>query len=213
MKLSQAKRDQVVRNVRNGSHYRMERMERGKVRIYSLELFPTGLLIPKPTPTVVEPDLEVVLIGPYVEGMTVEGKPTKSRKVYEKELLARERELAELRVTYEELPRSGVGALSRGSWANKVKAAETRVRTLKTGLGFVPSSSQQAVAIVDEEPRFSRGQKVQVPSGRLGLVMGLQPMGDTIYASVKTVFQGATVEASLPCEVLRDAQQSRLCTI
>lgn len=213
MKLVSAQPGQVVRNVNNGSHYRFERQERSKVRIWPLELFPNGLLIPKPTPTTIEPDLEVLSLGMWYEGMTVEGQPTRSRRVYEKELVRRERELPELRAQYEALPRSGTGEQSRGSFANRVKYCEMRIEVLKRGLGFTNATPVRATELPDELPSLSRGDLVQVPSGRPAKVLGFQAMGDQTYVKIKTMFQGAALEAALPCEVLRDWSQASLCTV
>lgn len=212
MKLSTVQAGQVVRNTKNGSHYRFERIERGRARIFPLELFPTGLLLAKSTPTIVDGDIDVVVIGPWVEDMVVEGPPTHSRKVYEKELLREQIRLVELRAAYDELPSSGKGTLSRGSWANKVKNCAMRVDMLQRGLGFVATTTVTATVETMATPLFDRGQLVQAPSGRIGKVMSLMPMGDTTYATVATMFQGQRIEANLPCEVLRDAQRSRLCS-
>lgn len=212
MKLATVQPGQVVRNTKNGNHYRFERIERGRARIFPLELFPTGLLLAKSTPTIVDGDIEVVLVGPWIENMVVEGAPTRSRKVYEKELLRKQILLVELRSDYDALPSSGIGVVSRGSWANKVKNCAIRVDMLQRGLGFVPTTTATVAVEFTATPQFSRGQLVQAPSGRIGKVMKLIPMGDTTYAKVATVFRGHRIEANLPCEVLRDAQQSRLCS-
>lgn len=212
MKISSAQTGQVVRNTRNSSHYRFERMERGKARIFPLELFPTGLLLAKSTPTLVEPDLDVVTVGAWHEDMVVAGTPKHSRKVYERELLREQQRLIELYAQYEQLPSSGKGKLSRGSWANKIKSCEIRVKMLERGLGFVPTEAITATVEPTVAPRFIRGGLVQVPSGLIARVEGLKPMGDTTYATVTTIFRGNRVQAALPCEVLRDAQVSRLCS-
>ncbi len=212
MKLSTAQPGQVVRNTKNGSFYRFERIERSRARIFPLELFPTGLLLAKSTPTLVDGDIDVAVIGAWIEDMVVEGSPTHSRKVYEKELICEQIRLVELRVAYAELPPSGTGKFSRGSWANKVKNCAMRVDMLQRGLGFVPTTTATVTVESTALPLFARNQLVQVPSGRIAKVMKLVPMGDTTYARVATVFNGARVEASLPCEVLRSAQLSRLCS-
>lgn len=214
LKLVTAAPGQVVRNANNGSHYRFEgRLEHGKARIFPLELFPNGLLIAKPTPTTVEGDIEVIVVGIWTEDLVVEGKPDKSRRVYEKELLRLEGELPELERQYEELPRSGTGKSSRGSHANKVKNVRMRIATLKRGLGFVDSSQMVHTAVETSELAYECDDLVQVPSGRIAKVTGFQPMGDQTYVQVITLFSGAAVRAALPCEVLRPAHEARLCTI
>jgi hypothetical protein len=213
MKLASARSGHVVRNTKNGSHYRFERLERGKARIFPLELFPNGLLIAKPTPTLVEPDLDVLAVGAWVEGMVVEGAPSHSRRVYENELVRLEGEIVVLRAEYEALPKGGTGKQSRGSFANKVKNVERRIATLKQGLGFVEGRRIHTAAVVVASADFERGQLVQVPSGRPAKVMGFQAMGDSTYVKVKTMFKGAPVMAALPGEVLRDWSQSSLCTV
>lgn len=212
MKLASAQAGQVVRNVKNGSHYRFERLERGKVRIWPLELFPNGRLIVKPTPTLVEADIEVVFIAPWSDDLVVEGKPSKSRAVYERQLIARERELLELRAEYDRLPKSGKGHASRGSFANKVKSAEIRVRTLKLGLGF---TGRKAVhePTVPLDSSYQPGEVVQVPSGRMAVIVSFAPMGDTIYAMIRMRIRGSIVETGVPYEILRPQSQSRLCTV
>lgn len=212
MKLSTVQSGQVVRNTKNGSHYRFERIERGKARIFPLELFPTGLLLSKSTPTLVDGDIDVVVIGPWIEDMVVEGTPTHSRSVYERELLRKQICLVELRDAYDALPSNGKGRQSRGSWQNKVKNCAMRVDMLQRGLGFVPTTAATVTVEATDVAAFSRGQLVQAPSGRIAKIIKLTPMGNTMYAKVATVFRGARIEANLPCEVLRDAQQSRLCS-
>lgn len=212
MKLSTVQSGQVVRNTKNGSHYRFERIERGKARIFPLELFPTGLLLSKSTPTLVDGDIDVVVIGPWTEDMVVEGTPTHSRSVYERELLKEQIRLVELREAYDALPSNGKGRTSRGSWQNKVKNCAMRVDMLQRGLGFVPTAAATVTVEQTDTAIFTHGQLVQAPSGRIAKIVQLTPMGNTTYAKVATVFRGARIEANLPCEVLRDAQQSRLCS-
>lgn len=212
MKLVQAQANSVVRNTRNGSHYQVERPERGKVRIWPLELFPNGLLINKPAPTLVEPDLEVVLVGPWVEGMRVEGKPSQPREVYEDELVGLERRVVELRLAYEALPRSGTGKLSRGSFANKVKNVERRIGVLKRGLGFV----EGAATVVQEAPAtlaVAVGMVCQVPSGRPAKLLDFREVGNTTYAKIQVGSASGPIRPLVPCEVLRPFDEARLCTV
>lgn len=213
MKLATATQGQVVRNTANGSHYRFERHEAGRVRIRPLELFPNGLLIAKPTPTTVDPDIDVIVIGSWSEQMLVEGKPSNSRRVYERELIKLEGELVELEIAYELLPVSGKGKLSRGSWANKVKCCRERIVVLKRGLGFVDETAKLTVRDQREDVAFKKNQIVQLPSGRAAKVAGFQPVGDQTYVRVVTSFNGRTIKAALPADVLRCASQARVCTV
>lgn len=202
-----------MRNTANGSHYRFERIEAGRVRIRPLELFPNGLLIAKPTPTTVDPDIDVIVVGAWTEQMVVEGKPSSSRRVYENELVRLEGELVELEAAYLLLPVNGKGKESRGSWANKVKCCRARIETLKLGLGFVDATAKLEVRAEPEDIAFEKDQIVQLPSGRAATVDGFQPMGDQTYVKVHTVYNGTTIKAALPAEVLRCASQARVCTV
>lgn len=188
-------------------------MEAGRARIWPLELFPNGLLIAKPTPTTIDPDIDVIVIGSWQERMLVDGKPSNSRRVYENELVREEARLLELVAAYELLPISGKGKQSRGSWANKVKCCRQRIVTLKRGLGFVDETAKLTVGPELEAVAFDRGQIVQLPSGRAAKVDGFQPMGDQTYVQVETTFNGETVRAALPAEVLRCASAARVCTV
>lgn len=213
VKLASAQPDQVVRHARNGSHYRFERLERGRARIWPLELFPNGLLISKPTPTLIDADIEVVLIGDWADDMVVEGKPSASRRVYENELVRLEALLIEYEQAYEALPPSGVGVQSRGSWANKVKCTRSRIEVLKRGLGFVDQSNAVQAQVEHAAVGWSIGQFAQIPSGRIAEITGFRAMGDQTYVTIRTRVNGGFIEASIPNEVLRPAHFSRLCTV
>lgn len=213
MRLGNVTSGHVARNARNGSHYRFCRMENGKARIVPLEVFPGGLLLAKPTPTTIDANIEVVVLGPWADGMIVDAKPSSNRAKLEAELIELERLLPVLKADYDALPRGGKGETSRGSWANKVINTRKRIAMLKVGLGFVADADAPVTVAMVVESQFSRNQIVQVPSGRLGVVLALNAMGDQTYATVRTAFEGKTVQAAVPCEVLRDGQQSRVCTI
>lgn len=188
-------------------------MERGKVRIVPLELFPNGLLLEKPTPTLVEPHLEVTVIGIWTDGMVVEGRPDHSRRVYENELVQREEDLPILEAAYDALPSSGTGRTSRGSWANKVKCCRSRIGVLKRGLGFVDASFMVHAEVAAPDIKWTAGSLVLVPSGRAALVTGFQPMGNTTYVKLRTRLNGIDVLSDMPPEVLRPWDQARLATI
>ena len=209
MKLYTALPGQVCRNVDNGSHYRYERPERGRVRIYPLELFPNGRLIPKPTPTIVSPDLEVMSVGFWVENMQVEGKPDHTRATYERQLADKRAELVRLEAAFLALPASGVGKLSRGSWANKLKNCRHRISTLELGLAELTEDQIQVVHADRVLPSFHRRDLIQLPSGRPGRierVLGPQ-------AEVLTYFGGTTMTAKIPVAALHPWSEARLATV
>lgn len=208
MKLGTAEQGQVVRNVGNGSHYRFERPEKSRARIRPLELFPNGLLIPKPTDTLVDPGLEVLLIGLWQEGLTVEGKPTHGRRTYEQELERREADLIDLRAAYELLPTDGKGKLSRGSWANKIKNCEGRIAVLRQGLAEITGVAMLAT-VQQDAPTFRLRQLVQLPSGWPAQVERIDGGQITVF----TQYKGTAIQAVLPSEVLRSWENARVCTM
>lgn len=210
MKLVSATQGQVVRNTNNGSHYRHDRIEKGKVRIWPLELFPTGLLIPKPTPTLVDPDIDVQVIGPWHDPMMVEGRPKHSRAVYERELAQKLADLSFLEAAYERLPTSGTGKQSRGSWANKLKNVRSRIETLQRGLGFEGEGVKREVARIESAMAALQVMGlVQLPSGRPAKIVSMTGL----TARVVVMSNGAPIEAPLPCSVLRPWSDSRVCTL
>lgn len=172
MELNQATTNQVVRNVKNGSHYRVDRPEKSRIRIRPLELFPTGLLVPKPTDTLVAPDIAVLLVGIWFEGMRVEGRPSATAEAYERELAERRAQLVQLMEGYEALPINGKGVQSRGSWANKINNCRARIEVLEQGLA-TPEPRAKVLKVRDSGPGFGRGSHVLLPSGRVGQVMSL----------------------------------------
>jgi hypothetical protein len=211
MKLSAASEGQVVRNARNGSFYRYERPERGRVRIQPLELFPNGMLIAKPTPTVVDADLEVALVGDWHEGMRAEGKPSHGREAYERELAACEAELVELLAAYELLPVNGTGKQSRGSWSNKIKNHRSRVEVLKLGLSEPDEDEVRAQSAVEKQaPAFRAHDLALLPSGRAGEVLGVR-MGTATVRVLWSKLPG--LQAQVPLEVLRPWSQAHVCTV
>lgn len=208
MKLSSAREGQVVRNVDNGSHYRYERPEKGRVRIWPLELFPNGLLIAKPTPTIVDPNLDVVFVAMWTDGMRVEGKSSHSRRTYEAELAKREIDLVGLLAEYEKLPVSGIGKQSRGSWSNKIKNCQARIETLRLGLAE-PTTDALAVTTQDEAPRYRKDDLVHLPSGLPGRVQSVR--GTT--ALVRTRYEQQFLQMPVPFEVLAPWDLARVATV
>lgn len=210
MRLAAAAPGHVVRNSANGRFYLFEHMERGRARIYPLELFPNGLLIPKPAPTLVEADMQVVQVGPWEDGLVVEGKPSNDRAAYEQELLRVELELQSLLEAYDELPRDGKGKLSRGSHANKIRAKKIRIDALRRGLGLAGRAPAPSKAEPELEwPRERDG--VQLPSGLPAIVLALRPVGDAIYARCRTSLRGIAMEVDAPSDVLRPLASASIC--
>lgn len=219
MRLIEATPDSVVSNCRNHAFYRFDRAEdRGRARIRPLELFPSGLLIPKPTPTTVSGDLEVDLIGAWSDDMVVQGTPSRTQEQYRTELDAEIARLVELQEAYELLPPGGVGKQSRGSWANKIKNCQSRIEVLRRGLDYVPEATEQAHAAATEiVASYKRQQLVQLPSGRPAKVVSLSSLrgrsGEQRLVRVMTVYRGVKHEIAVPPGMLRDWSQARLCSV
>ena len=179
MKLREATEGQVVRNERNGSYYRFERMEGTRCRIRPLELFPNGLLIAKPTDTIVEADLGVELMGAWNDEFVVSKIPSRIRKRYEAELIAK-RELLTTLDKEAEL----IAPKERGSHANKVKAVTDRVMVIERGL-------QERAAQVGVEQVIARmaelqvGSLVRLPSGRPALLVRLEERDGDVYGWIR----------------------------
>jgi hypothetical protein len=215
MKLGSATDGDVVQNVSNRSFYRFARLERSRARIRPLEHFPNGRLIPKPTDTLVDADLVVALVGPWSEGMVVEGSPTHQRPHYEKELQERVELLSHLEAAYEALPRGGTGRQSRGSWANKVNNCRARVATLQAGLEELDEGTRvQKAAKEKAPPVLALRDLVQLPSGRPGLILSFERVGGIRYAHVRTRLPATgQMVAPVPIGVLRPWSDSQLCTL
>lgn len=216
MRLGTAEDGDVVRNVSNGSFYRFGRLERGRARIRPLEHFPNGRLIPKPMDTLVDAGLTVQAVGPWHDGMAVEG-PTRPRLRYESELTDLRGRLIELEAGYAELPVNGTGRLSRGSWMNKIKNARARIATVEAGLA--PTEALAEAVVQDAAgPAIRARDVVLLPSGRLGLVMSTNGRGAVPSARVR-VRNGTGAQASLfeipgvPLAVLRPLLDAQLCTL
>lgn len=209
MRLGSATDGDVVQNVNNGSFYRFERVERGKARIRPLERFPNGRLLPKPVDTLVDAGLTVARVGPWHEGMAVEGKPTHARPHYEAELRITLGKLAILEAEYELLPVGGTGKQSRGSHMNKLNNARARIETLSLGLADPDGAEVERAAPPELDPRFRRRDVVLLPSGQPGQITGFRKVGASRYATVRT----RTVDCGVPVEVLRPWSDSQLCTL
>lgn len=169
----------MVRNCRNGSYYRFERMEGTRCRIRPLELFPNGLLIAKPTDTIVEPDLQVDEVGEWSEEFVVADVPSHVLKRCKAELELK-------REVYSELQKEAelVAPKARGSHANKVKAVADRIATLERGLQERATQApvEQVVARMAE---LQVGSLVRLPSGRPALLLRLEEKDGDVYAWIR----------------------------
>lgn len=222
MRLSAAGTDDVVRNRRNKSFYRFERAEGERSRIWPLELFPNGLLIPKSQPTIVDADLEVDPVAQWQDDLVVEGKPNKPRAKYEIELEDAEARLLMLQEAYDLLPSNGVGVQSRGSHANKIKAVQARIANIKRGLGEIVAIPLPYGRYLDDVvdaaaklqvdhvpiPQYLPKTLVQLASGLPGVVLAQH--GAAIQ--VGTRWQGYRVTATVPAETVRPWALARLGT-
>jgi len=209
LKLIDSTPDDVVCNAKNHSHYRFAGPEKSRARIRPLELFPNGLLIPKPTDTIVDPTIEVHRVGPWHEGMLVEGRPDHSRAKYEAELAEKQALLIELQEQYDMLPQAGTGKKSRGSWANKIKNCAARVETLQAGLAQIDQRQRERTQVEVVSAAIQAAQLVQLPSGRPARVQAITGG----MALVACRYQGGTLTTALPTEVLRPWSMARVATV
>lgn len=203
MRLEQAREDQVVRNTRNGHFYRFVRREGRRVRIRPLELFPNGLLQEKTTDTIVEADLDVVLVGDWTTDLFVKVRFGKTRATFERELQKLKDKLQVLEAEALVIPPK-----ERGSHANKLKSVVNRVKVLERGLQEAPDASFTAINEAEKEaPDFQVGQQVVTPSGRLatiaGPVNGLAPVQMELPDGISTL--QVDPKALLPTEHRRCA--------
>lgn len=213
MRLADAQHGEVVQNTANRSFYRMEGTEQGRARIRPLEVFPNGLLLEKPTDTTVAPDLEVSSCGMWAEEFTVQTDvPRKTRRTYERELDRKQEELAMLVEEAKTIPAKG-----RGSHANKVKAAESRVGTLLRGLEERPEGMvEEALPVRPQTKKFRMREIVQMPSGLAAMIVGYNERIDRVLeASViaRPVLDEPILCAQIPQECLRPIADRHLSTV
>jgi hypothetical protein len=168
MQLAECESGDVVQNQANRNFYRYERPESDRSRIRPLELFPNGLLVAKPTDTIVEADLLVRFVARWQDPLFVQVQPGDARKRRTCEI-ERERKMTELAKLQAEA--EVIDPKQRGSHANKVKAVITRLDALNRGLMEAPDNG---LAVTDEPmpPRFQLKQVVQLPSGAAAMFMG-----------------------------------------
>lgn len=169
MQLSECAQGDVVQNVGNHSFYRYERPEGDRSRIRPLELFPNGLLIAKPTDTIVESDLLVRHVGPWTDSMFVQLQPgdVRQRKTYERE---QERKMDMLQKLQAEA--LVIDPKQRGSHANKIKAVVVRLEALNRGLSDTPHGTALQPVDSPDQPRFMIRDVVQLPSGQPARFLG-----------------------------------------
>jgi len=179
MQLSDVDPGSVVRNIQNSNFYRYERPSQDRARIRPLELFPNGLLIAKPTDTIVAAGLEVELIGPWSEGLVVSGAKGKAREVYERERVRLQQQLSVLQSEALLIPPK-----ARGSHANRVKAVKGRLAALYRGLEDLGTEPIQIDMHKLSAPAFRLKQTVVMPSGVQAQFLGLLPQGQQLLATV-----------------------------
>lgn len=206
MQLGECVKDDVVQHVHNRKFYRYDKPEGERTRIRPLELFPNGLLVCKPTDTIIDSDLIVQWIGRWTDSLYVppsQGQP-QSIQSLERERVLVMRELVEL-----EAEMLTIAPNKRGSHANKVKAKAVRLAALNTGL--FRESPLDTTAIVEESPvvRFAQLDVVELPSGMAARYLGLVQTGAGTLAKIKT----ATLIFHVPPEVLRLASDRWVSTV
>jgi hypothetical protein len=214
--LGDARENEIVQSVGNGSYYRMVQMEgsgaAGKARIRPLELMPNGLLLEKPTDTTVHPGIVVQTIGRWRTGeefFVVDGR-AKSRKAYERELEKKEVELVALEAELELLPVGGKGKQSRGSHANKIRSCRARIEAIGRGLETRDQETQDAPTPAAVALAFSFKSLVQLPSGAPAMYMGSNLVGQATMAAV--LLKGSGPQ-SVPIDSLRPLGDRHLATI
>ncbi len=199
-----------MRNCRNGSYYRYERPEKSRSRIRPLELFPNGLLIPKSADTIVEPKLEVKLVGRWTDEFFVEPTmPEKVKSAFAEELDHKRVQLAELEAQMATVDPNAHGG--RGSHANKIKAVARRVESLERGLVARPKDTAiQKGATVKTTCAFKLRDYVQLPSGLPAIVLGTE--GQSVQIGTKTR-TGAVLKQPVPAQMLRPLEHRHLATV
>lgn len=179
MKLSESKTGDVVKNSANSNFYRYEAPAEDRARIRPLELFPNGLLIAKPTDTIVAADIDVEYIGTWSDGLQVSGVKGRKRELYEAE---RQQLILQLQVL--EAEALVIEPNRRGSHANRVKAAQTRLAALNRGLEDLGTEPMQIDMALLKVPAFKLKQTVVMPSGTLARFLGLLPQDNQLLATV-----------------------------
>lgn len=208
MRLSDSHPGDVVQNIANSNFYRYERPEQDRARIRPLELFPNGLLIAKPTDTIVAAGLEVEHIGQWSEGLVIAGARGRSREVYERE---RERLQSQLRVLEAEAVL--IPPNRRGSYANRLKAVRSRLEALERGLEDLGTEPLQIDMHQLSVPAFRFKQLVVMPSGQLARFLGLLPVEQQLLATVATKVSNHMVMLQVAPEALRSPDCRHLATV
>lgn len=215
--LVEAHPEQVVRNRKNRSYYRFVGLAEQRVRIRPLELFPNGLLIEKTADTIVDPDIEVDVVGQWAEEFFVDDqRAEKLQEGCEQELERKRAELVVLEAEYETIDPNAHGG--RGSHANKIKAVAGRVEALERGLSPRTGDAIQVEGIEELATGgvFAARSLVQLPSGCPALVMGtITPPSDAKpYARVRAkAADGRVVSLVINQECLRPWEARHMATI
>ena len=172
-----------------------------------MELFPNGLLIEKSADTIVQPDLEVDVIGVWCDTFFVdEPKAERQRAAYESELQEQSEKLVVL-----EAEMLTIDPKQKGSHANRVKAVARRVECLERGLAErtvdISENLQEELAPI---PVFSLRDVVQLPSGNPAMVFGIDGPQVILRAKDRA---GKVQQLSVQAVALRPYRHRHMATI
>lgn len=208
MQLSESHPGDVVRNTGNRNYYRFIGPEEDRARIRPLECFPNGLLVAKPTDTIVAADIGVERVGPWSDGLVVADGKGRSRSHYEKERGQMEAQLEVLEAEALTIPPK-----QRGSHANRVKAVRTRLVALRRGLEDLGTEPLQIDMRAISLPAFKCKQSVVMPSGNLGQFLGLLPVDQHLLATVACRVRGSVHVLQIDPAALRPAYMRHMSSI
>lgn len=213
MLLVEAHAEQVVRNRKNSSYYRFVTLVDHRVRIRPLELYPNGLLIEKTADTIVESDLEVDIVGIWVDDFFVDDpRAPRLHDTYAQELDRKCQEQSALEAEYKV-----IDPKERGSHANKVKAVVGRVIALERGLA---KRMVKATTVTNIEKStiktFMDRSLVQLPSGLPAMVISTVKLTSDArpYAKIRAkASDGKVVPLTVVQECLRPYKHRFMATV
>lgn len=168
MKLGDTKPDQIVKNTGNRRLYKMVENLEDRTRIRPLEIFPNGLVVQKPTDTIVASDIDVQVIGLWTDEKLIRVVGVKKQtEPFLKELATRRDKLAVLEAE--------LGVSNKGAHAMKLMAIRTRIETLERGLKPIRTKkliqiSMEAIDIVPDQV----GANVRLANGSICQVTGVR---------------------------------------
>lgn len=164
VKLKDAKVGHIVRNARNRRLYKMVGNLEGKTRIRPLEVFPNGLVVQKPTDTIVASDIEVHCIGKWDDDAPIIITGVKrQREPFVRELSRVQESLSQLE--------SKTTVTNKGAHAMKIMAMRARIKVLERGLAPAPTTGAQAISIKTTSTTSTMvGTSIQLADGTIGKV-------------------------------------------